>query len=290
MTLDAPPPFDAEKLRADLDLCTLGERFYLKTLDQISPAGMAQPSILPGWSRVHVAMHIVHNAEGFMRLLEWARTGTENPMYPSRAERDAQIEESAAHTSGEAAIAIAHEVVAELEGDFARMDDAAWSATVVSGRGDDIRAAEIPWLRAREVFVHALDLGIGATTLDFPAAVVDRLLGDIAPIWEKKGLRTHYVLTLTDRDGDLVIRTGEENPAGASGAGSPAASSSDGGSPADAASPEASEAPVEVSGEAAEVLSYLMGRGWPRSTAERTDKGVDGAGTPRDLPTPPAWL
>ncbi|WP_051297337.1 maleylpyruvate isomerase N-terminal domain-containing protein [Brevibacterium album] len=271
MTHDAPPPYDAETLRADLDLCTVGERFYLKILDQISPAGMSQPSILPDWSRTHVAMHVVHNAEGFMRLLDWARTGVENPMYPSRAERDAQIEESAAQTSGEDAIAIAHEVVDELADEFAKMAEADWAAEIVSGRGGTITAAQIPWLRTREVFVHALDLGIGATTLDFPAAVVDRLLDDIAPIWEKKGVTTHYALRLTDRDEDRVIRTG-------------------------AAAAEA----VEVTGEAAEVLSFLMGRGWPRSVAARahSEAAAGASGLPEadgirrsyELPAPPAWL
>lgn len=257
--------FDAESLTTALDLRTLGERFYLKTLDQISPKGMADASLLPGWSRTHVAMHVVHNAEGFMRLLEWARTGVENPMYPSREERDREIEESVAHTGGEDAIAIAHEVVEELDEAFAAMGESDWSNRIVSGRGDDIVAAEIPWLRTREVFVHALDLGIGATALDFPAAVVDRLLDDIAPIWEKKGLSTHYELEFLDRDAGRTIRTG--------------AATTEGGTPE----------PVVVAGEAAEVLSYLMGRGWPRSTADDRRKGIRG-GTAHDLPAPPAWL
>ena len=40
--------FDAESLATDLDLRSLGERFYLKTLDQISPKGMVEASLLPG--------------------------------------------------------------------------------------------------------------------------------------------------------------------------------------------------------------------------------------------------
>src|SRR5699024_5502307 len=123
--------FDAESLTTALDLRTLGERFYLKTLDQISPKGMVDASLLPGWSRIHVAMHVVHNAEGFMRLLDWARTGVENPMYPSREARDREIEESAAHTGGEDAIAIAHEVVEELDDAFAAMGESDWSSRIV---------------------------------------------------------------------------------------------------------------------------------------------------------------
>lgn len=252
--------FDADTLTTELDLRTLGERFYLKTLDQISPKGMVEPSLLPNWTRTHVAMHVVHNAEGFMRLLEWARTGVETPMYPSREARDREIEESVAHTGGEDAIAIAHEVVDELDEAIAAMGEGDWKARITSGRGDDIIAAEIPWLRTREVFVHALDLGIGATALDFPASIVDRLYEDIAPIWEKKGVSAHYRLELSDRDEERVIRAGDST-----------------------------DEPIVVAGESAEVLSYLMGRGWPRSTADDRRKGVRG-GTAKDLPAPPAWL
>lgn len=256
--------FDAESLTTDLDLRSLGERFYLKTLDQISPKGMAEPSLLPGWTRTHLAMHVVHNAEGFMRLLEWARTGVENPMYPSREIRDQNILDAAAHTSGEDAIAIAHEVVEELDESIALMTPETWQSPLVSGRGDDIIAADVPWLRAREAYIHALDLGIGATALDFPAVVVDRLLDSVAGIWEKKNVTTAYDLMLSDREENRTIRTG------------------------DAATGDAGE-PIIVEGEAAEVLSYLMGRGWPRSTADDRRKGVRG-GSVQDLPTPPAWL
>ena len=252
--------FDAESLATDLDLRSLGERFYLKTLDQISPKGMVEASLLPGWTRTHVAMHVVHNAEGFMRLLDWARTGVENPMYPSREARDQEIIDSVAHTSGEDAIAIAHEVVEELDESLAQMTPQTWSSPLVSGRGDDIIAADIPWLRAREAFIHALDLGIGATALDFPATVVDRLLDSVPGIWEKKGVSTHYELEFLDRDAGRTIRTGEPT-----------------------------DEPIVVQGEAAEVLSYLMGRGWPRSTADDRRKGIRG-GTAHDLPTPPSWL
>ena len=256
--------FDAESLATDLDLRSLGERFYLKTLDQISPKGMVEASLLPGWTRTHVAMHVVHNAEGFMRLLDWARTCVENPMYPSREARDQEIIDSVAHTSGEDAIAIAHEVVEELDESLAQMTSETWASPLVSGRGDDIIAADIPWLRAREAFIHALDLGIGATALDYPTAVVNRLLSEVPGIWEKKGTTTHYELEFLDRDQNLTIRTG------------------------DAVTGDSVE-PIVVQGEAAEVLSYLMGRGWPRSTADDRRKGIRG-GTAHDLPTPPAWL
>lgn len=245
-----PAPTPRER---DLGLRLLGESFFLQALDQLSVAALEQPSPLPEWTRKHVALHVIFNGEGFLRLIDWAKTGTENPMYPSREWRDAQIADAAGHMSGRDTIAIAHEVAEEITSELATMSDEQWSAPLVSGRGAAITAADIPWLRAREAWVHSLDLGIGMSALDFPAAVIDRLLEDVEAEWTLRGEPANFAVTLTDRPetGTVVIRTSDSAP----------------------------EAPVTLTATAAEAFSYLSGRGWPTSTEE-----------PAGLPTPPPWL
>ncbi|GAA4284480.1 mycothiol-dependent maleylpyruvate isomerase NagL [Brevibacterium daeguense] len=255
-----------DDLERDLGFRLLGEKFYLQALDQLSLNGLDEPSVLPGWTRKHVALHVTFNAEGFLRLLDWAKTGVENRMYPSREARDRQIEEAAAHTSGADTMTMAHEVAEELTEELGTMPEAAWSADLISGRGEPILAADIPWLRAREVWVHSLDLGIGMTTRDFPAEVVDRLLADVEDVWRRRDEPVHYRIALTDRPDrdEWVIASG----------------------PAD----QIPAQPVPLSGEAAEVLSFLTGRGWPNSVAEDEGKGGAGNIRPVDLPAPPPWL
>ena len=256
---------DADQLQRDLDLRLLGEQFFLQALDQLSRADLDQPSSLPGWTRKHVAAHVIHNAEAFMRLLEWARTGEENRMYPSRQARDEEIGSTVAHTSNGDVMTMAHEVVDELSDEFDDMDDEAWSATVVNGQGKDMQAAQIPWARARETWMHSLDLNIGMTTLDFPAALVNALLDEITGMWIARDEPVNYKLNITDRDGSpRMVTAGPE-----------------GTRPAE---------PIEVTGEAAEIVSYLTGRGWPNSGVEDNDKGASGAATPLDLPAPPPWI
>ena len=257
---------DTNALERDLGFRLLGETFYLQALDQLSVNGLDEPSLVPDWTRKHVALHVLYNAEGFLRLLEWAKTGVQNPMYPSREWRDQQIADGVAHTSGADTITLAHEVADDLTAELGSMSDDDWGSQVVSGRGADILAAEIPWLRAREVWMHSLDLGIGMTARDFPAEVVDRLLDDVDTVWGARDEPVHYRIRLTDREGgqERVIRHGSE-----------------GSVPAE---------PIEVTGEAAEVLSYLTGRGWPASVSGDTDKGGAGSTTPQDLPAPPNWL
>src|SRR6266567_8535421 len=47
-----------------------------------------EPSLLPGWSRGHVLVHLARNADGLRNLLIWARTGVVTPQYPSQQARD----------------------------------------------------------------------------------------------------------------------------------------------------------------------------------------------------------
>ena len=61
-------------------------------IDGLSDAQAREPSMLPGWSRGHVLTHLARNADAMVNLLTWARTGDETPMYPSREQRNADIE------------------------------------------------------------------------------------------------------------------------------------------------------------------------------------------------------
>ena len=247
-------------LQKDLDFRTLAEAFYLQTLDQLSRANLDEPSLLPDWSRKHVAVHMMHNAEGFMRLLHWARTGEKTPMYPSRDARDQAIEDDVKHLENGDVITMSHEVADELAHDLGFLPQDRWETQVVSGRGATIPASDIPWLRARECFIHALDLNIGMTALDFPAEVTDRLLTDVTSTWEDRGEPVNYLLHFTDTGEDLHICTSEDTQQ------------------------------VQVTGHKAEVLQHLLGRSWPVSGRDDNAKGGAGDSTPRDLPAPPQWL
>ena len=43
------------------------------------------PSLLPGWSRAHVASHISRNADALRRVIAAARDGGPGPLYPPSA-------------------------------------------------------------------------------------------------------------------------------------------------------------------------------------------------------------
>lgn len=169
-----------------LTLCRRGTSHFARHLGALSDAQLREPSGLPGWTRRHVVAHVAYNAAALCRLMDWAVTGDETPMYASPSARTAEIDEGATLQPAALRNLLDH-TVARLEEKWRHAPDEAWSAMVRSAQGRDITAAETIWMRAREVWVHAVDLGGDARFGDAPAPVLDGLIGDIVGRWHAAG-------------------------------------------------------------------------------------------------------
>jgi maleylpyruvate isomerase len=160
-----------------------GELAVAGRIDQLADDDLAAPSGLPDWSRAHVVAHLARNADALVNLLTWARTGVETPMYPSREVRDADIETTAALLPAELRADYAA-ACARLAVAIEKLPADAWTAEVRTGQGITLPATEVPWMRAKEAWVHGVDLraGLGFTDLpvDFCTALVDDVLGFFA--------------------------------------------------------------------------------------------------------------
>ncbi|TFV87389.1 maleylpyruvate isomerase family mycothiol-dependent enzyme [Blastococcus sp. CT_GayMR16] len=185
-----------------------GELAVAGHVDRLPDDELTEPSALPGWSRAHVVAHLARNADALVNLLTWARTGVETPMYPSRAARDAGIEATAALSP------------AELRADFAAacgrlaaaveaMPGDAWAARVRSGQGAEIEASAVPWMRAKEVWVHGVDLRAGLEFGDLPADFCTALVDDVLGLFAAREQAQDVTVVATDVDrtwGDGVTR------------------------------------------------------------------------------------
>ncbi|HZX03667.1 maleylpyruvate isomerase family mycothiol-dependent enzyme, partial [Kribbella sp.] len=141
-------------------------------------ADLEAPSLLPGWSRRHVAAHLALNAEALGNLVHWARTGEERRMYPSAEARNADIEAASSRPADELRTWFT-EASAALSAAMAELTDVQWQARVLSSRGVPIPATQIPWMRSCEVLIHAVDLDTGVTFADLPDDFLTRLCEDI---------------------------------------------------------------------------------------------------------------
>jgi maleylpyruvate isomerase len=179
-------------------------------------------------------------------------------MYASMEKRDADIEEWSALPADELIARYAGSA-AELDAAMDALDDRQWSAEVVTRLGIPIPATLIPWLRAREVMIHAVDLNAGIDFDELPSEFLMALCADIAA---SRGANPGPAVRLTVIASDQPDRGGLADLPGLSWA-----IAGDG----DAA---------EVTGTLGAIAAYLAGRGSDGLT--RVGGGV--------VPALPAWL
>lgn len=117
----------------------------------------AEPSGLPGWTRSHVAAHLVENARGLVRVCEGLSSRRPPRMYPSHADKARAIELGALSSGMQLQVDLdttasaLQTLLSALEGD----------ATPVELRaGEPMPAHQIPLARLHEVMVHSVDLAL----------------------------------------------------------------------------------------------------------------------------------
>ena len=219
---------------------------HVSTLDADTVRG---PSLLPGWTRAHVVAHVARNAEALRRLADWARTGEETPMYADPSQRAEEIETSAGHDV-ERLKSDLIETSATLEEGLAALTERQWGNEIRTARGRLVPATEIPWMRVREVWLHAVDLDTGFPLSGVPADVVDALLDDVTTAFDARADVPPLTLNADDRPATWTIH----------------------GSEGDA---------VTAIGGAADLLGWLTGRSAP-DTVTAPDHP--------ELPKIPSWL
>ena len=195
-------------LLAELLTVRRGTAFFGRHLATLSDAELDGPSLLPGWGRRHLVAHVGYNARALTRLIEWANTGVETPMYSSPDARNEEIEVGA--TLPAHALRYLHEHAAiTLDVSWRDTPPDAWARPVKTAQGRTVPASETVWMRTREIWVHAVDLGNGARFSDIPAHVNERLLGDVAGTWKARGQDKGLRLVVADAPNATELNTTE---------------------------------------------------------------------------------
>lgn len=177
-----------------------GTAKLLAELGSLSDDDLAAPSLLPGWDRRYLLSHVAANADALRNLVHWARTGEERRMYASVEARDAGIKAGAAKPASELRAWVGSSA-ASLEIDLDGLSGAAWDAKIITAQGLTREAREIPWMRVREVYVHAVDLGAGTGFGDLPAGFLITLLDDVVNRRSSVGKTPALAVTASDADG-----------------------------------------------------------------------------------------
>ena len=152
----------------------------LATVEGLSPAGFAEPSVLPDWTRAHVVAHLTLNAEGLAAALSGLAAGEPRPIYASDEARDTDIDALAA-TDAELVRVRLHTAVVAFADAVRGVPTESWSGTVDRlPDGPRLPALETLPMRHREVEIHHADLAAGYAHADWPAPFVGDLLDVVA--------------------------------------------------------------------------------------------------------------
>lgn len=144
----------------------------------LGPEEHDRPSLLESWTVAHLIAHVNSNARALVNLTIWARTGVETPMYQSNEQRAKDIEE-ASKQSLEFLIEDFQISSQEFLEAITSLSRDQLDNKVKSSRGRDIPVSDAAWIRIREVWIHAVDLGSGITFSRFPDLLLDALMNDV---------------------------------------------------------------------------------------------------------------
>lgn len=126
----------------------------------IDETAWQQPSLLPGWTRAHVAVHLARNADALVRIFDARFSLLPTPMYVSESERVYDIERGSERSALDLQIDLdtsagrLHRCLDELE----TTDD---HGLVELSPGRMLRLDLLPLARLREVVLHHIDLDCG---------------------------------------------------------------------------------------------------------------------------------
>jgi maleylpyruvate isomerase len=202
--------------------------YFARLLNNLADWELSRPSLLPGVSRRHVVAQVGYQARALTRLTGWAATGVPQPMYASQRAWQEEIQ-SGATLPARALRGLFHHAAVHLDVEWRDLCGTAWDAHLTLPGGTPCLTRDTPWLRARELWLRAVDLDADGSFLDMPRAVVDRLIREAGAAWDGPPV----TLLAPDRVEPIELRVG---------------------------------AGVQVFGTAADLVRWLTGRGARRLT------------------------
>ncbi|MGI5328524.1 maleylpyruvate isomerase family mycothiol-dependent enzyme [Actinomadura nitritigenes] len=211
------------------------------TVAALDEFALRAPSLLPGWSRAHVVVHLSRNADAQLRMIEAALRGERGEQYPGGEKGRAREIEEGVTADAEAVIAGPRSSVSALERRWTTLPEHAWELGTVTLRSRRTVREGIT-ARWREVEIHHADLAGDYTPANWPMEFVEEFLGrtisKLPPRLLPGAAETGFRWRLVDRDTTHSWLVDTE----AVGAGAGAAD-------------------VEVSGSGWQLLAWLCGRG-----------------------------
>lgn len=175
----------------DLDWARRGTAYFARKLNELSDADLSAPSRVPGWSRRHVIACTAYHARMLTRITTGARTGLPAPAYAAPGQRMAEIADGATLPAG-ALRHLADHAAVHLNVEWRDLPAEAWDRPLPFAGVPTARATAL--IRARQVWLRALDLRNGADPQDFPRDLLAALLPAATDAEDLPALARHMLV------------------------------------------------------------------------------------------------
>ena len=157
-----------------------GTEHFRSYAADLTKADLDGPSLLDGWSRHMLIAHLGYNAVGLRRLCNG------EPMYASAEARAEEIAQSVDLETPDLYHLFDSEA-GHLDARWQELPPAARSVMVKTMQGRTVPTEATLWMRIREVWIHAVDLGTGASFEALPEIVQQTLFDEVIEVWRTSG-------------------------------------------------------------------------------------------------------
>ncbi|MEJ7635512.1 maleylpyruvate isomerase N-terminal domain-containing protein [Aeromicrobium sp.] len=173
--------------RNDLMLAHRGTAYFLRVLAQLPERAYDEPGhpAAPHDRRTTIAT-VGCDARGWATLVEAVREKRREAITFAVGEREAAISSGATLPPRALRHLVEHTAV-HLAVEWRDLPAANWSGEGVDDEGAPLPISRTPWLRARQTWLAAVDLGSGGTFGDFPPALIDRLVAEQSASINRRG-------------------------------------------------------------------------------------------------------
>lgn len=143
----------------------------LHTLDGFTDPDAASPSLVPGWTRAHVLVHLSRHADSHVRMLEGLQKGERTPQYAGGKEGRRKAIDRATELTVRQVIEDLKASCETLYATWEAFPTELWTETVDT-LGTPSKARDTVWSRWFEQEVHHVDLGLRYGPDSWPNAFV----------------------------------------------------------------------------------------------------------------------
>lgn len=167
--MTAPVVVDDADLAAIRRSQTAATQWLLGETITISDADWRQPTVLPGWTRAHLATHIARNADALRRAVTGLMDGAGWSIGDDDTLRDLEVGSRRSPL----------DLQIDLDTSASRLDEAFSQLTAEQWRApvaDGVVVADLPLARLNEVVLHHVDLDCGFGFVDVEPDVARWLL------------------------------------------------------------------------------------------------------------------